>query len=117
GIVAVDPRCIPAGRLEALDLIDAVGERQCAIDRNAVVVKEHDQLVQLEMPRECNRFLADAFHQVAVGCNHMSLVSDDAVTEHCGEMLCGDCHAVCSRESLPERSRGPLATGRVPVFG
>jgi hypothetical protein len=31
-----------------------------------VVVPEHDQLVQLQMPGERDRLLADAFHQAAV---------------------------------------------------
>src|SRR5262249_56916872 len=47
-IVAVDTGRGPAGRLEALDLVDRVGERQWAVDRDAVVVEQPDQPRQLE---------------------------------------------------------------------
>src|SRR3974390_1070251 len=41
-IVTVDARGSPASGLEALHLVDRVGERKRAIDRNAVVVEKHD---------------------------------------------------------------------------
>ena len=70
-IVAVDARRRPAGGFETLDLIDRVRQRGRPVDRNAVVVVEHDQLFQLQMAGERDRFLADAFHQVAVGDEHI----------------------------------------------
>ena len=82
GIVAVDPRRGPAGGLEALDLIDRVRERQRAVDRDAVVVEQHDQLAELEVTGERDRLLADAFHQVAVGGEHVGGVVDDVLAEH-----------------------------------
>ena len=66
GIVSVDARRCPAGGLEALDLIDGIRKRQRAVDRDAVVVEQHDQLVELEMPGERDRLLAHALHQIAV---------------------------------------------------
>ena len=69
---------VPAGGLEALHLIDAVGERQRAVDGNAVVVEQHDQPVELQMSGERDGFLADAFHQVAVGGEHVGLVIDES---------------------------------------
>ena len=80
-IVAVDASRGPARRLEALHLIDRVGKRQRPVDRNAVVVEQHDKFVQFQMAGERDGFLADAFHQVAVGGEHVGLVIDDLAAE------------------------------------
>ena len=93
GIVAVDARRRPAGRLEALHLIDAVGERQRAVDGDAVVVEQHDQPVELQMPGERDGFLADAFHQVAVGGEHIGAVIDHAHAEFGGKVPLRHRHA------------------------
>ena len=61
--------------------------------------------------RDC--FLADAFHQVAIGSNDIGFVVDDAVAEHCGEMFLGDRHADGVGKPLPERTGGGLDAGRV----
>ena len=68
------------------------------------------------MAGERDRFLADAFHQVAVGGNDVGLVVDDAVAEHRGEMFLGDRHADGVGEPLPERAGGGLDAGRVAKF-
>ncbi len=43
GIMPVDALGAPAGGLEALHLVDAVGQRQRPVDRDAVVVEQHDR--------------------------------------------------------------------------
>ena len=93
----------PAGRLEALHLVDRIGQRQRAVDGDAVVVEQHDQLVELEVAGERDRLLADAFHQVAVGGEHVGAVIDDLAAEHGGEMPLGDRHADRVGEALAER--------------
>ena len=115
-IVAVDARRRPAGGLEALHLVDRVGERQRAVDGDAVVVEQHDQLVELEVAGERDRFLADAFHQVAVGGEHIGVVVDEVVAELGGEMPLGDRHADRVGEALAERAGGGLDAGRDEVF-
>src|SRR3712207_6992113 len=45
----------PARGLEALRLVDGVGERQRAVDGDAVVVPQHDQLVEPQVPGERDR--------------------------------------------------------------
>ena len=117
GIVAVDARRRPARRLEAFHLIDAVGERQRTVDRDAVVVEEHDELSQLEVPGKCDRLLADAFHQIAVGGEHVGRMIDDVAAEQRGEMALGDRHADGIGEALAERPGRGLDAGRVAVFG
>ena len=34
------------------------------------------------MAGECDRFVADAFHQIAIGSDHIGFVVDDGVAEH-----------------------------------
>ena len=89
-----------------------IGERQRAVDGDAVVVEQHDQLVQLQMAGERDRLLADAFHQVAVGGEHIGAVIDDVVAELGGEVRFGDRHADGVGEALAERAGGGLDAGR-----
>jgi hypothetical protein len=42
GIVAVDAHRTPARRLEPLRLVDRVRQRERAVDRDAVIVEQHD---------------------------------------------------------------------------
>ncbi len=116
GIVPVDPRCRPAGRLEAFHLVDRIGERERSVDRDAVVVVQHDELVQPQMPGERNRLLADAFHQVAVGAEHEGGMVDQVGAEFGGQMPFGDRHADRGGEPLAERSGRRLDAGGVAVF-
>ena len=78
-IVAVDAARGPAGGLKALYLIDRIGQRQRAVDRDAVVVEQHDELVELEVAGERDGLLADAFHEIAVGHQRVGEVIDQIV--------------------------------------
>ena len=69
------------------------------------------------MAGERDRLLADAFHQVAVGGDHVGLVIDHVVAELGGEMPLGDRHADRVGEALAERAGGGLDARRVAVFG
>ena len=104
GIVPVDAARRPAGRLEPLHLVDRVGQRQRPVDRNAVVVEQHDQLVELEMAGERDRLLADALHQIAVGGEHIGAMIDQLAAELGGEVSLGDRHADRIGKALAERS-------------
>ena len=68
------------------------------------------------MTGERDRFLADAFHQVAVGGEHVGLVIDDAGAEFRRQMALGDRHADRVGEALAERAGGGLDAGRMAVF-
>ena len=69
------------------------------------------------MPGERNRFLADAFHQVAVGGEHVGIVIDDVAAELRRKMPLGDRHADGVGKPLAERSGRRFDAGRVAVFG
>ncbi len=68
------------------------------------------------MAGERDRFLADAFHQVAVGGEHISRVIDDIAAEQSGEVALGDRHADRIGKSLAERPGGGFDAGRVAML-
>ena len=107
-IVPVDPLREPAGRLEPLHLVDRIGKRQRAVDGNAVVVEQHDQLVELQVACERDRLLADAFHQVAVGGQHVGEMVDQVAAEACRQMPLGHRHADRGGNALAQRAGGRL---------
>ena len=111
----VDAHRRPASGLETLNLVDRIGERKFAVDGNAIVVEQHDQLGELEVPGERDCLLAHALHQVAVGGEHESVVVDD-VAEFCGEMALGDRHADRIGKALAEWASGGLDARRVAVL-
>ena len=53
------------------------GEVGVAVDRDAVVVVEADELAELEVSGERRSFVRDAFHQVAVAADEVRVVIDD----------------------------------------
>ena len=67
------------------------------------------------MAGQRDRFLADAFHQIAVGGDDVSLVIDH-VAEFRREMALGDRHADRVGKALAERSGGGLDARRVAVL-
>ena len=116
GIEPVDVACVPAGGFETGDLVDRIGERGLAVDRNAVVVVEDDKLRQPEVAGDGDRLLAHSFHQIAVGGEHIGAVIDDA-GEMGGEHPFRDRHPDRGSDALAERSGGRLHPERVAVFG
>ena len=116
-VLAVDQLRLPARRLEALHLVDGIGERGRAVDRDAVVVIEHDQLVELPVPGQGDRLLRHALHQVAVGDEHEGVMVDDLLAELGGEHLLRERHADGSGNSLAERAGGGLDALGVEVLG
>ncbi len=68
------------------------------------------------MTGERDRFLADAFHQVAVGCEHIGAMVDDVVAEHRRKMGFGNGHADGIGEALAERSSRGLDAGRDEIL-
>src|SRR4029079_10957394 len=66
-IVAVDvAHDVPAVGLEAFRRVVGEPVLDVAVDRNAVVVVEADQLAEAQRAGQRRRFVADALHQAAV---------------------------------------------------
>src|SRR5579875_1508497 len=102
-IMTIDAGGIPAGGLEAPDLVDRVGERQGPVDGDTVVVEQHDQSVEPQMAGKRDCFLTYALHQVAVGRDDIGLVVDK-VAEYGSQMSLGDGHAHRVGQTLPQRT-------------
>ena len=116
-IMAVDQFGRPAGGLEALHLVDRIGDRGRAVDRDAVVVVQHDHLVELPVPGHRDRFLRHAFHQVAVGGEHVGVMADHLLAEFGGQHLFRQRHADRGGDALAERAGGGLDALGVEVLG
>ena len=116
GIVAVDVDRVPAGGCEARKLIGGIRECYRSVDRDAVIVPEDDELVELEVARQRNRFLADAFHQAAVACEHIGIVIHEVFAELGAKMRFGDRHADRVADTLAERAGRRLDAGCVTIF-
>ena len=108
GVLTVDAARVPAGGLEARDLVAGLRQRQRPVDRDAVVVEEDDQLVQPEVAGDRDRLVAEPLHQVAVGGNDVGVVVDDVVAELGGHQPLGERHADGVAEPLAERTGGGL---------
>ena len=91
-----------------------------AVDGDAVIVVEDDQLLQLHGPGEGAGLVRDALHQAAVAAEHDGAVIDDGVfaaVEGVGELLFRQGHADGGGDALPERAGGGLDAGGEAVFG
>jgi hypothetical protein len=120
GVVPVDVRHdVPAVGLEALRRVIGEPGLDVAVDRDAVVVVETDELAELERARERAGLVRDAFHEAAVAEEHVGAVIDDLVArtvELRGEHAFGERHADRVRQALSERARRRLDAGRETVF-
>ncbi len=116
-VEAVDLDGVPAAGLEAGDLVGRVGVGDAAVDGDVVVVPDHRQLVELEVPGERDGFLRDAFHQATVAGDHPGAVIDEVGAELGGELGFGDGEADGVGEALAERAGGGLDAVGVAVFG
>jgi hypothetical protein len=114
--VAVDAHRAPAGRLEALNLVDGIGQRQGTVDGDAVVVEEHDETAKLQMPGEGNGLLADTLHEVAIRGEHVGVVIDEIVAELGVEHTLGERHPDGGGETLAERPGRSLDARRHEIF-
>ena len=88
-----------------------------AVDGDVVVVPQHDQVVELEMAGQRDRFVADAFHQIAVAGDDIGLVVDQIVAEAGIEDALGQRHAHGIGDALAQGAGGGLDAGQMAIFG
>jgi hypothetical protein len=111
---------LPAVGLEAPRRVVAEPALDVAVDRDAVVVVEGDELAQPEDAGERADLVRDAFHEAAVAEEDVGVVVDDAVAglvEARGEQALGEREAHGVGEALAERAGGGLHAGRVAHLG
>ena len=107
---------MPAGRGKARGNVLAGRKIGRSIDGDAVVVPQHDQPAQLEVPGQADRLVVDAFHHAAVADDHESPVIDQAIAIQGIEMPLGHGHADGHGQALPQRPRGAFRAGEVDIL-
>ena len=112
-VVTVDaflaPDHVPAVGPEAGGGVVGEPALDLAVDRDAVVVVERDQLAEFPRAGERRGLMREAFHHAAVAHEDEGAVVDDLVigfVEFFGEQLLGQRHADRVREALAERTGG-----------
>jgi hypothetical protein len=115
-IVAVDPGRPPPVGGEPAELV--VGDRELAraVDRDVVVVEQHDQAFQALMAGERAGLVADALHKVPVARDHVDAVIDQIWAETRAQLALGERHADRVADPLAERPGRGLDARRVAVL-
>ena len=111
---------VPAIGLEALGAVVDEPGLDAAVDADAVVVVDRDQLVQLPRRRQARGLVADAFHQAAVAEKHIGAVIDQRVAraiELVRQQLFGQRHAHRIGQALAQRAGGRFHAGRDADLG
>ncbi|MNZ56762.1 hypothetical protein D3C78_747150 [compost metagenome] len=110
---------LPAVGLEALRCVVGEPAVDFAVDGDAVVVVEGDQLAQAQGAGQGTDFVGDAFHHAAIAEEHVGVVVDDVVAitvELRSQGLFGDGEADGVGEALTQRAGGGFHAGGVAVF-
>ncbi len=116
GVMAVDLEHFPARGLEAGLLVGDVRLGDLAVDRDAVVVPQHDQLRQLLPAGEADRLLADAFHQAAVAGDDVGVMVHHLGAETRRHRGLGHREADAVGDALAQRAGGGLDARGMAVF-
>ena len=91
-----------------------------AVDRDAVVVVQGDQFVELPCTRQSGSFMADAFHHATVTHEDIGVVIDHIQTvtvELAGQQFFRQRHTYGIGKALPKRAGGGLHTRRYLQLG
>ncbi len=120
-VVAINRRNhLPAVGLETFRGVVAEPAFHFAIDGNAVVIVESNQLAQTQGSRQRADFVGDAFHHATVAEEGVGVVIDHvvAVAVKLGRQdFFGRCHAHGVGNALPQWASGGFYTGCIAVFG
>ena len=111
---------VPAVGAEAVQDVLAEGHRRRAVELDLVVVVEHHQLAEAEVPGEAGGLRRDPLLEVAVGADGVGPVVDDLVArpvELRGEAALGDGHADGVGHALAQRTGGRLHARRHAELG
>ena len=118
-VVTIHRQYLPAIGFETLGGVIGKPAFHFAIDGNAIVVIEHDQLAQTERARQGADLVGYPFHQAAVTNKNVSGVIDYCVSkavELSSQRLFGDRHTNAVRQPLTQRPGSRFNTWRVAVL-
>ena len=110
---------LPAVGLEPALHVLGEGQRGVAVDGDVVVVVDHGELAEPEVPGERRGLARHAFHQVAVAGERPGPVIHDLVSgpvELLGQEALGDRHPDRVAEPLAQRAGGGLDARRVAAL-
>ena len=111
---------MPVIGLKPLRHIVVVAQAGRAVQRDQVVVIEHDQLAQAQCSGQCAGFVADAFHQVAVAQQSIGVMIHHlkaGPVVHSRKVLLRHRHAHSHANTLSQRSCGRFHAVCIAVFG
>ncbi len=118
-VVAGDRLHAPLGRLEALAGVLALRDLRHGVERDVVGIVNEDQVIELEMPGELDRFHSHAFLHAAIARERDDVVVKNLVRigiERRRRHFLRDGVADRVRHALPERSRGGFHAQRFMKF-
>ena len=85
-IVPINSVGAPSLRIQTAHLIDGSCKRERPINRDPVVVEQHDQFVELQVAGQRNGLLAQSLHQVTIRSKHVGVMIHQLATEYRCEM-------------------------------
>ena len=96
-----------------------VAQRQIglAIDRDVIVVVDHHELAEAEVPSERRRLVTDALREASISGDGEDMVIEQVRAVPGAQLRLGDRHAHGIGHALAERTGRDLDTGGVPDFG
>ena len=115
-VMAVAALDMPAAGLEPCRDVLGEADRGRAVDGDAVVVIEHDQLAQAQMARQADRLLADALLQAAVAQHDPGAVIDQITAELSGQRAFRQRHANGGGQALAQGAGRGLDALGMAVF-
>ncbi len=116
GVVAIDAAHIPVGGGESGELIGRIRHAHFAVNGDAIVVPQHDEVVELQVARQGDGFLGNAFHQAAVAGQHIGLVIDEVIAEAGGQVALGNGKAHGIGKALAQGPGGGFNAGGMAIF-
>ena len=107
---------MPAGCLEARDLVSFVSNINSAVDGDVVVVKEDDEVAQFMHASEADCLLAHTFHKAAVASHDICVVVDDLFAKPCPQNFFGDGKAYGIGDTLAQWASCRLNAGGMAIL-
>ena len=108
---------VPAIRAEAGRSVVTQGQIGLAIDRDVIVVVDHHELAEAEVPSERRRLVTDALREASISGDGEDIVIEQVRAVPGAQLRLGDRHAHGIGHALAERTGRDLDTGGVPDFG